>query len=453
MRKKLRNRLENKLTVDNGQLTTVWSKLLSMAHYPLLILLMLVFSCTQKDSAHEHSDTYTCPMHPTVVSDKPGVCPVCAMDLVRKGRPGEEVKITEDLAKLIKSPNEVVLASVNTAKAEYKSMPVVLTIQGVVTYDTRNIYTIPARTGGRLEKVFLKYNYQPVRKGQKVAEIYSAELVNAQREFLYLIKNDGDNQLLINAAKSKLLFLGASEKQIEELRMKQEVTYTFSIYSPHDGFVISESQTVPSAPVNASARPGTNGGGMGMIGSGNTTITSSGSNPSGSTSTLVKEGGYVTTGQTLFRIVNTNSLWLEFNIPLAYALQVKAGDQLEWLDHDMKRQSKIDFVEPFFTDGEDFVKVRSYYKGSDVSVGQLVEASLQSTSREALWISREALLDLGLHQIVFVKERGLFKPMKVSSGLHAGEWIEIVSGLASSDEIAVNAQYLMDSENFIKTSN
>lgn len=82
---------------------------------------------------------------------------MCAMDLVRKGRRGEvEVKITEDLAKLIKSPNEVVLASIKTAKAEYKSMPALLTIQGVVTYDTRNIYTIPARVGGRLVKSIFK---------------------------------------------------------------------------------------------------------------------------------------------------------------------------------------------------------------------------------------------------------------------------------------------------------
>ncbi len=452
MRKKLKSKLlvqsikfkmESVLDTFNVQRSTI----------NLFILMVIMIACSSTESGHEHTDTYTCPMHPTVVSDKPGVCPVCAMDLVRTGRPGEEVKITEDLAKLIKSPNEAVLASINTAKAEYKSMPVLLTIQGVVTYDTRNIYTIPARVGGRLEKVFLKYNYQPVRKGQKVAEIYSTELVNAQREFLYVIKNDPGNQFLIDGTKTKLRLLGASEKQIEELMKKQEVTYTFSIFSPYDGFVISENQLAPSAPANVSAKPGSNGGGMGMEGSGNTSATSSGTNSSGSASTFVREGSYVATGQTLFRIVNTNSLWLEFNIPLAYASQVKVGDMLEWLDHDDKIKSKIDFVEPFFTDGEDFVKVRSYYKGLDVSVGQLVEAFIQSTSRESLWISKDALLDLGLDQIVFVKERGLFKPKKVSSGVHAGEWIEIVSGLTSSDEVAVNAQYLMDSEIFIKTSN
>jgi len=389
-------------------------------------------------------------MHPTVVSDKPGVCPVCAMDLVRKGRQGEEVKITEDLARLIKSPNEVVLASIKTAKAEYKSMSVLLTVQGVVTYDTRNIYTIPARVGGRLEKVFLKYNYQPVRKGQKVAKIYSAELVNAQSEFLYLLKNDGDNQLLIDAAKSKLLLLGASEKQIDQLSKTQEVTYTFSIYSPHDGFVISDDQQAPAAPSN---RATPSSGGMGMGGSGNTASTSSSTIPSVSASSFVREGSYVTSGQTLFKIVNTNSLWIEFNVPLTQASRIKVGDKLEWMDQGKTKPLKIDFVEPFFSEGEDFIKLRSYYKGSDISVGQLVEARTQTASMESLWIPQQALLDLGIDEIVFVKERGLFKPRKVSSGLHAGDWVQIINGLASSDEVATNAQYLIDSENFIKTSN
>jgi len=448
MRKKLRSKLLVQSSKFKVQSLVTFS--FELSTLILILLIVIATACSSKDSSHEHSDTYICPMHPTVVSDKPGVCPVCAMDLVRKGRPGEEVKITEDLAKLIKSPNEVVLASIKTAKPEYKSMPVLLTIQGVVAYDTRNIYTIPARVGGRLEKVFLKYNYQPVRKGQKVVEIYSTELVSAQRELLYLLKNDSGNQLLIDAAKSKLLLLGASEKQIDELSEAQEVTYTFSIYSSHDGFVISDDQSAPAAPSNGAIK---STGGMGMGGSGNTLSASSSSIPSVSASSFVREGSYVASGQTLFKIVNTNSLWIEFNVPLAQASQIRVGDKLEWVDQDKIKPLKIDFVEPFFLEGEDFIRLRSYYKGSDISVGQLVEARTQTTSVESLWIPQQALLDLGIDEIVFVKERGLFKPRKVSSGLHEGDWVQIINGLASSDEVATHAQYLVDSENFIKTSN
>jgi membrane fusion protein, copper/silver efflux system len=452
MRKKLRNKLTVQIQKLNVQSTfAVFSSQLSAFSLVLLIIIIMM-ACTSREGAHEHSDTYTCPMHPTVVSDKPGVCPVCAMDLVRKGRPGEEVKITEDLAKLIKSPNETVLASIKTMKAEYKSMPLTLSLQGVVTYDTRNIYTIPARVGGRLEKVFLKYNYQPVRKGQKVAEIYSPELVNAQREFLYLMKNDPDNQLLVDAAKSKLLLLGATDKQVADLALKQEVAYTFSMYSPHDGFVISESQLAPTAPVSGIAKPAANSGGMGMSGSSGSTNASA-STTTSSSSDFVREGSYVSTGQTLFRIVNIQSLWIEFNIPVSHAAQIKTGDVINWLNGDSEKESKVDFVEPFFSEGEDFVKVRSYYKGSDVTVGQLVDATIQTTAGESLWIPKDALLDLGLDQIVFVKERGSFKARKVESGLRSNDWIQITKGLASSDEFAAQGQYLVDSENFIKTTN
>ncbi len=167
----------------------------------------------------------------------------------------------------------------------------------------------------------------------------------------------------------------------------------------------------------------------------------------------MREGSYVASGQTLFKIVNTNSLWIEFNVPLTQASQIKVGDKLEWIDKDKTKPLKIDFVEPFFSEGEDFIKLRCYYKGSDVSVGQLVEATINAPSEASLWIPQHALIDLGLDQIVFVKERGLMKPRKVNAGLRTGEWVQIISGLASSDEVAVNAQYLVDSENFIKTSN
>lgn len=450
MKKRLRNNLiqNSKFNIQNWK--AIWN--FESGILNILLVVLLLSACNGNNTAHEHVDTYTCPMHPTVVSDKPGVCPVCAMDLVRKARPGEEVKITEDLARLIKSPNEVVLSAIKTTKATYTSMPVSITVQGVVTYDTRNIFTIAARVGGRLEKVLLKYNYQPVRAGQKVAEIYSAELVNAQRELVYLLKKDPENQALLDAAKSKLLLLGASEKQIEEVVKNQEVSYTFSIYSPYQGFVITESQSAPAAPANGMIKPSSSSG-MGMGGNETSVVSSTASGVTSSTSSLVREGSYVAAGQTLFRIVNTKSLWIEFNVPLRQASQIKTGDALTWIEQGTSRLLKIDFVEPFFAEGEDFIRLRSYYKGEDVSVGQLVEASIQSVSGESLWIPKAALLDLGHDQIVFLKERGLYKPKQVKAGMQTDDWIEITSGLTSSDEVAVNAQYLIDSENFIKTPN
>ena len=173
----MKRNLKNKLRIDNRQLTYRES---SSTLFTFLPWILMLIACTNPDTAHEH-DTYTCPMHPTVISDRPGTCPVCGMDLVRKYRPGEEVEITEDLSRLIKSPNETVVSSIRSVRGKYKSIPVVVPAQGVVTYDTRNIFTISARVSGRLENVYLKYTFQKINKGDKVAEIYSPELIAAQR--------------------------------------------------------------------------------------------------------------------------------------------------------------------------------------------------------------------------------------------------------------------------------
>jgi Cu(I)/Ag(I) efflux system membrane fusion protein len=415
---------------------------------------MVLSSCSKSGEHAKDADIYTCPMHPTVVSDKPGSCPVCGMDLVRKVRQGEEVEITEDLAKLITSPNETVMASIETIKAEYKSVPVSIEAQGIVTYDTRNIYTIPARVGGRLEKVFLKYAFQPVSKGQKVAEIYSPELITAQRELLYLLENDAQNNEMVQSARNKIVLLGASEEQVTALIQRKEVLNIFSVYSPHTGYLVMEGVQAPTTnTLSASGSP--SGGGMNEMGASvaATSATKSASQ-SFQTSSLLREGSYVSTGQTLFKVVNPSSLRIELDLPVSQAGAVKKGDNIQ-LDFGNGKdiEAIVDFIQPFFTEGEEFVKLWVYTpKTNELHIGHLVKARLALQAAESLWLPKEAVLDLGLNQIVFVKEHGVLKPKKITIGTKAEGWIEVRQGLTSSDEIAANAQYLVDSESFVKVN-
>lgn len=420
-----------------------------------VIALLTLASCGGGEHA-EHADTYTCPMHPTVISDRPSTCPVCGMDLVRKARAGEEVEITEDLAKLLKSPNETVIASIKTIKAEYKSVPSTVEAPGVVTYDTRNIFTIPSRVGGRLEKIYLKYEFQPVAKGQKIAEIYSPELLTAQRELLFLVENDAENKSLIDGAKNKLELLGLTSSQIDNLVARKTTTQTFGIYSPYSGYLIT-GQQAPTTSVSISSASATSSSGMsdGMgastSGSSAGTSTVSSTTPSGS---IIREGAYVSAGQTLFSIVNTGDLRIELDLPASQAGAIKKGDKLS-LDFGTGsiEETTIDFVQPFFNEGQDFLKLRVFTnKTKDLHIGHLVSAKIQVPASESLWVPREAVLDMGTDKIVFLKERGVLKPKKVTTGISSEGLVEIKSGLASSDEIAANAQYLIDSESFIKTS-
>jgi membrane fusion protein, copper/silver efflux system len=419
----------------------------------ILIGLLFLAACSSRETAHEHPDTYLCPMHPTVVSDKPGVCPVCGMDLVRKARPGEEVKMTEELTRLIQSPNEVVMSTIKTIRPEYKAMPVKVELQGVVSYDARQLRTIASRVGGRLEKVFIKYNFQPVSKGQKVAEVYSPELVNAQRELLFLLNSDADNTDLIESAKQKLLLLGLTEKQLSGLITAREVSYSFPIYSPYSGFVILDKAPAPVASPTNNSAPLMNAGSMSMSGSGVASVATSPVVAGSSSVGLIREGSYVNAGQSLFTMVNAQSVWLEWLVPASLSRQLKKGSGLNVVIGTQARKAKIDFAEPVMEQGQDFIRLRSYYTGSDVTIGQYVNAQMEVITPESLWLPKDAVLNLGIDPVVFVKERTLFKPKKIVTGIRSDGYIEIVSGLTSADELAMNAFYLVDSESFIKTTN
>lgn len=454
MKKSLKNKLAVGIPIPIA-IGTIGRQLATFARTSTLValfaLLAMVAGCNTNDTAHAH-DTYTCPMHPTVISDKPGTCPVCGMDLVRKARPGEEVKITEDLSKLLKSPNQVVVASIETIKGDYKSVPVSVQAQGVVTYDTRNIYTIPARVGGRLENVALKYAFQEVSKGQKVAEIYSPELITAQREFLFLLENDPENQSLIRGSRRKLEFLGMSAHQIEELERRKEASNTIRVYSPYAGYLISGQQTPPTSSATA-VTPSAAGDGMsdGMGASAPTSQQMQAAPPG----RLIREGDYVTAGQTLFTIVNNKALRIELDLPGAYSGSVKQGSEVELrYGDDHVETATVDFVQPFFGQGQDFLKIRVYtHETEGLHIGHLVNATVHLKATEALWVPKEAVLLLGVQKIVFIKDGGVLKPKEVTTGLSANGMIEIKEGLASADEIAADAQFLVDSESFIKPVN
>lgn len=420
----------------------------------LALLILFAAACTTEETS-KGDDTYTCPMHPTVISDRPGSCPVCGMDLVRKARAGEEVEITEDLSKLLKSPNETVVASVETIKGEYKSMPLSVQAQGVVTYDTRHIQTIPARVGGRLERVYVKYEFQPVSKGQKIADIYSPELITAQRELIFLLENDSGNQTLIDAGRKKLELLGMSPRQIDVLIQRKETENTISVYSPHSGYLIT-GQPARSAPVFS---PGQSSGG-GMVdgmGTSSSSVTKAAQEPpaDASASSIIREGDYVAAGETLLTVASANALRIELDIPGIYTGEINEGSKVELdLGNGSQQVATVDFVQPFFDEGQAFIKIRVYTgKTEGLHIGHLVNAKVSLGSRESLWVPKEAVLDLGTQKIVFLKDRGTLKPKEVSTGITAQGKVEIKAGLASSEEIAANAHYLVDSESFIKPVN
>jgi len=256
---------------------------------------------------------------------------------------------------------------------------------------------------------------------------------------------------MIDAAKNKLYLLGATPQQVEKLITAKEPQINFSIYSAYDGYVISESQQAPVAAVSSNP-PSSSGMGGGMDGSMSSTPSPSQTQPMNTSAEFVREGAYVTTGQVLFKVVNANAMRVELNLPASQAKQVSIGTAAELtFDSQKTQKGKVDFIQPFFTDGQEFITIRIYVKDNSLQVGQFLKASLESSPIEGLWIPKEAVLDLGDEKVVFIKEREIFKPKIILTGIQSDGWIEIKSGLSSSDEVAVDAQYLIDSESFVKT--
>lgn len=430
---------------------------------PLMLLVILLSACnnTGKEKQTHENDEYTCPMHPQILQDKPGTCPICGMDLVKKSNSGNKVTVTEDLKALIKPTNASVVSSIKTTHPERKTLTVNVTASGVISYDTRKTYSVPVRFGGRIEKLYLKYNYQPVKKGQVIMEIYSPELVTAQRELLYVVNEHKEHEEIVESAKQKLLLLGLTAEQIEKIITSGKESFAFPVHSPYTGYIVESTASAPEVPATSMAQPSPMSGGMNKKSSGgmqaSTSMSATSSAPSLGSQFSVREGMYVATGQSLFKVVDDRRLWAELYFSATDGKQIRKGNSVELHVKGLNDaiSSSVDFIQPFFSEGKQFLQVRSYLKDdkNSLRVGQLVTAHVSQARAEALWIPKVAVLDLGVEQIVFKKDKGTFTPYKVKTGLDSDGWIEIIEGLDESSEIAINAQYLVDSESFIKVTN
>ncbi len=412
-----------------------------------------------KEENHQHDETaqeYTCPMHPKIVEDKPGSCPICGMELVPKNsHTGQEAADTS-LAYLMKPVNEQVIASIPVIRAQQGTRIFQAEVQGRITYDTRNKRTIANRVSGRIERLLIKYNYQPVKKGQLIMEVYSPDLAAAQRELLF-IKNTGNEEGMLEPARERLLLLGMNANEIDRMLKTGKISYRVPVYSNTSGYILEQSAaSAPSSPPTMST-PAAGGSGMNSMGAssaGGSKVTST-STAGSSSPVLIREGEYVSAGQAIFTIYQTGSLVAEFALNASDAAHITKNAKIlihRQSDTTVTYTGIIGLIQPTFSESENFTLVRVYLKNNSFTVGELVAASIPVKADKGWWLPKEAVVFLGNKAVVLKKENKVFIPKEVTAGLTVKGQVQILDDV-SEWQIASNAQYLIDSESFIKTQN
>jgi Cu(I)/Ag(I) efflux system membrane fusion protein len=403
----------------------------------ILFGMLLIAACSNPKQAPVQAQSktaiqYTCPMHPQILEDHPGNCPICGMTLVKKsGQASEGSGIS--LSTVLEPVNSTVISSVAFTLPQEKEVATRISAEGYLDFDTRTFNNIASRFSGRIEKMYIKFAFQKIYPGQRIFDIYSADMVTAQQDLIYIAKNSSGELELLRAAEQKLLLLGMTSGQIEQVVKTGKAFYSLPVYSAYEGHVHDVAHSQMAGAEGSGQRP----------------------DFSRNMPLAIKEGMYIEKGQTLFNVVDPHKLWaivkidrnslasLQLNQPVRITLSDLPGKTLN---------GKVDFIEPTLQQGEKIVSIRVYLNNMEhqLKVNSLISASIETGKSKGLWIPRSALQDLGQTKVVWLKKGGTYHAHSVNIGIANGSEIQITKGLSSTDTLAVDAGYLTDSESFIK---
>ena len=184
---------------------------------------------------------WTCSMHPQVQLTEPGDCPLCGMELIPADSQEDE---SEDSPVLKMTESSLALAQIQTIQVGSSSGKGTLELTGKIQADERETASITAKFPGRIEKLHVTFTGEKVIKGQKLASIYSAELLSAQQELLEASKIKNDFPEIYQAAKQKLRLWKLSDEQITSVEKAGTVQEQFDVFAEHSGIVMGRNVAV-----------------------------------------------------------------------------------------------------------------------------------------------------------------------------------------------------------------
>jgi membrane fusion protein, copper/silver efflux system len=375
----------------------------------------LIFNDSKHEVQHDNSDsavntTWTCSMHPQIRQPEPGKCPICGMDLIPVSAKGSSGESTDPYIHTM-SPEAVALANIQTSKVKWINPQHEVYLTGKIAVNEKTMAVITANYAGRLEELFVDYTGQTVKKGDKLATIYSPELVSAQQELLESAKYKAVNPALYNAAREKLRLWKISAEQIQAIEELGEVITKIDVYADISGFVIKR---------------------------------------------VVSKGDYVNKGNVLFEIANLGSVWVLLDAYESDIPWIKMGEKVSFsLPSVPGREftSAISFINPMIDPLTRTVSVRleTANPGMLLKPEMFVKAKMMSRTSlkgKSLLIPKTAILWTGKRSVVYVKVPGsefpAFKMREIVLGSAAGDFYVIESGLQEGEEIVINGVFAID---------
>jgi multidrug efflux pump subunit AcrA (membrane-fusion protein) len=410
------------------------AKLLALMVLPVVLAVgvgLLVSGCGGSDSAAtaegaaKEKTLYTCGMHPQVVQDHPGNCPICGMKLtpIRKERGGANTAAAPSGETAAPEPSTIAIDPVTIQNMGIRTAtvtrgPLRRTIRtvGTIEYDETAVAEVTTKFKGWVEKLYVNATGQLVMKGDALFEIYAPELYSAQREYLLALEegtNAPGGAELKTSALNKLRFFDISDEQIAELEKTRRPQKALRILAPQDGFVAEKA---------------------------------------------VVQGQMVEPGMKLYRLADLGLVWVQAQIYEQDLSCIKLGQEaavtLSYLP-DREFRGRVTYIYPNVDEKTRTAMVRMEFHNPGYFLKPGMFATVQVSSElepSALLVPDMAILRSGEKSTLFVAlDGGKFEPRTITLGPQAeNDYYQVLSGVKEGERIVTSGQFLLDSESQLR---
>lgn len=372
-------------------------------------------AATQPDIKEDQQrKVWVCPMHPEIMQDHPGACPICGMDLVhQKSSAGHDHGIHVDTASIQK-------LGVRLVAIKRMSIGQEIHTYGNVAIDGHATYNAHSKLDGWIKKSYIDSVGQQIKKGQVIYEIYSPDLIAEQKEYLrYLVRREQSLKTIETTAPS------VENPYVAELLQELHRERAKLLYKDigMDFVRQLEDSKQPIEVVKILASQG------GVV-----------------TQINAREGSFVTPTPTLFSWTDVSRVWVNVFLYPDQAARVKSGDAVTIRSPDGHEvRANLSFLSPLAENGKINARAEIDNAGTHFHPGGFVDVIIHTSPRKVLALPRSSVIHTGEGELTILSRGdGHFLPVHIETGIESGDWVEVVDGLLEGAEVAVSGQFLLD---------